>query len=710
MTNLKNKKIENSSIEVDNNNNNNNNNNSNNNNNNKNQNNKKRTLEISYTNKFQFLDNSDSGGESDTDKEMNRVSLKKKKKSSPISNKLSQDLKKKEQKFKTTNDTVTDYNNTNNGGGGVGSNGEIQKPTFSINRNNCTIKDIQDYIVWLMLRFKVPTPNWIFTAMSPLIKKVVVVSIQGISSLMHDKLSLLSGKDHLFSQVFEAKNKVELQFPNYNHIFESLLNVKTCKVQKIDTCEKMRKEIEPISFYLLDDQQLIENGYFSIKDLKDGWVYSNQVKQILNLLKSSSDDNNNNNINKEEEEEEEEDNGASSPTSPKSPTTSTTGNIDDSDNDNSLINKLNLKVKEMLAIDCEMCRTEGGQLELTRISIVNEQKKVILNEFVLPEKPIIDYLTQYSGITADTLKNVTNRLPDIHAKLEKLVGVDTVLIGHSLENDLKAMKFIHRKIIDTSILYPTGSNGKFSLKYLTKKYLNRIIQSTKHGKLGHDSIEDARATMDLAQLKIQKGKSFGTTFASMENLFDKINKHEKKSSFIDRLEDIKTFTSQVVSCFNCENDNEVIEKIIKQSSNSSSSDLIFSQLTSLSDHFKSLLPKQFSITNPEENKLTTTTTTTTTNPIETINDSPLLTEKEIKEIHSLDSIEINATVKQIVGQMESQIKNVYDKLQENSMLILILGPGPLNDINRFQGDGNKQKDYYLSVDTAKEGVAFLALK
>ncbi|EAL61779.1 RNA exonuclease 1 [Dictyostelium discoideum AX4] len=694
MTNLKNKKIENSSIEVDNNNNN------NNNNNNKNQNNKKRTLEISYTNKFQFLDSSDSGGESDTDKEMNRVSLKKKKKSSPISNKLSQDLKKKEQKFKTTNDTVTDYN-TNNGGGGVGSNGEIQKPTFSINRNNCTIKDIQDYIVWLMLRFKVPTPNWIFTAMSPLIKKVVVVSIQGISSLMHDKLSLLSGKDHLFSQVFEAKNKVELQFPNYNHIFESLLNVKTCKVQKIDTCEKMRKEIEPISFYLLDDQQLVENGYFTIKDLKDGWVYSNQVKQILNLIKPSNDDDNNNN-------NQEEDNGASSPT-----TTTVNSDDDNNDNNNNLINKLNLKVKEMLAIDCEMCRTEGGQLELTRISIVNEQKKVVLNELVLPEKPIIDYLTQYSGITADTLKNVTNRLSDIHAKLEKLVGVDTVLIGHSLENDLKAMKFIHRKIIDTSILYPTGSSGKFSLKYLTKKYLNRIIQSTKHGKLGHDSIEDARAAMDLAQLKIQKGKSFGTRLASMENLFDKINKHEKKSSFIDRLEDIKTFTSQVVSCFNCENDNEVIEKIIKQSSNSSSSDLIFSQLTSLSDHFKSLLPKQFSITNPEENKLTTTTTTTTTtitNPIETIIDSPLLTEKEIKEIHSLDSIEINTTVKQIVRQMELQIKNVYDKLQENSMLLLILGPGPLNDIIRFQGDGNKQKDYYLSVDTAKEGVAFLALK
>ncbi|KAK5583545.1 hypothetical protein RB653_005142 [Dictyostelium firmibasis] len=687
MTKLKKKEIESSNcIEVENNN--------NNNNNNKN-NNKKRTLETAYTNKFQFLDSSDSGGSED-EEEMNRVALKKKKKSSssPIANKLSQDLKKKENNFKVTNDTIINYYNDNN------EKNCNEKPTFSINRNNCTIKDIQDYIVWLMLRFKVSTPNWIFTAMSPLIKKVIVISIQGFSSLMHDKLSLLSGKDHLFSEVFKSKDKVELQLSNYNHIFESLLNVKTHRVQRIDSYEKMRKEIEPTSFYLLNDEQLIENGYFGIKDLKEGWIYSKQVKQILDLLKSSTNNNNNNNNNNDNENND----GATTIINNNNEDKNNNNNEEEED-DNNLLNNLNLKVKEMLAIDCEMCRTEGGELELTRISIVNEQRKVILNEFVLPEKPIIDYLTQYSGITMDSLKNVTNRLSDIHEKLDNLIGPDTVLIGHSLENDLKAMKFIHRKIIDTAILFPTGSNGKFPLKYLTKKYLNRIIQSNKNGKLGHDSIEDARAVMELVQLKIQKGKSFGTKLESMENIFDKINKHDKKSSYIDRLDDIKTFTSPVVSCFNCENDLEVIEKTIKQSSISSSSDLVFSQLSALSDHFKNLEQKQFSITNPEK-----TITTTTSSTTETIIDSPLLTEKEIKEIHSLDGIEINAPVKQIVRQLELQIKSVYDKLQENSMLILVLGPGPLNDINRFKGDGNKQNDYILSIETAKEGLAFLALK
>ena len=49
--------------------------------------------------------------------------------------------------------------------------------------------------------------------------------------------------------------------------------------------------------------------------------------------------------------------------------------------------------RTVLAMDCEMCKTQGGNLDLTRISIVGWDGSVVMDELVKPEKPIIDYLT-----------------------------------------------------------------------------------------------------------------------------------------------------------------------------------------------------------------------------------------------------------------------------------------------------------------------------
>lgn len=49
--------------------------------------------------------------------------------------------------------------------------------------------------------------------------------------------------------------------------------------------------------------------------------------------------------------------------------------------------------RKILAVDCEMCKVQGGDQALTRISMVGWDGEIVMDELIKPDKPIIDYLT-----------------------------------------------------------------------------------------------------------------------------------------------------------------------------------------------------------------------------------------------------------------------------------------------------------------------------
>ncbi|KAL0132949.1 hypothetical protein PUN28_000587 [Cardiocondyla obscurior] len=168
------------------------------------------------------------------------------------------------------------------------------------------------------------------------------------------------------------------------------------------------------------------------------------------------------------------------------------------------LSKENVPIDEqgVFALDCEMCYTTQG-LELTRVTIVDEDCKVIYETLVKPQNPIIDYNTRFSGITEEDMKDVTTTILDVQATLLTMFSDKTILVGHSLESDFKALRLLHDTVVDTSIMFPhkNGYPQKRALRNLCSEYLRKIIQNDIGG---HDSKEDAVSCMELIRWKVKE--------------------------------------------------------------------------------------------------------------------------------------------------------------------------------------------------------------
>ncbi|PGH00955.1 hypothetical protein GX51_05504 [Blastomyces parvus] len=199
-----------------------------------------------------------------------------------------------------------------------------------------------------------------------------------------------------------------------------------------------------------------------------------------------------------------------------------------------------------VCFDCEMGYTTLG-LELIRLTAISwPEGKTILDILVKPIGEILDLNSRYSGVRPEHFINATphdtsstvsstvttspttqpdsqqtphpssdekdtspQSLPVVDSPsaardlLFQLLQPETPLIGHALENDLNACRIIHPTIVDTALLFPHpgGLPYRYGLRTLTRKYLKRHIQAG-GGEMGHDSLEDAKATGDLVRFKI----------------------------------------------------------------------------------------------------------------------------------------------------------------------------------------------------------------
>lgn len=164
-----------------------------------------------------------------------------------------------------------------------------------------------------------------------------------------------------------------------------------------------------------------------------------------------------------------------------------------------------MRSTKLVAVDCEMVLCEDGTEACVRVCVVDRNLKVKLNEFVNPGKAIADYRTEITGIAAADLDGVKCSLSDVQTSMKKLLSHGTILVGHSLNNDLQALKLDHARVIDTSYIFKYSDaplQRKPSLNNLCKSVLGYEVREKG---APHNCLDDACAAMKLVLAVVERG-------------------------------------------------------------------------------------------------------------------------------------------------------------------------------------------------------------
>jgi RNA exonuclease 1 len=145
----------------------------------------------------------------------------------------------------------------------------------------------------------------------------------------------------------------------------------------------------------------------------------------------------------------------------------------------------NCPIRDAVSIDCEMGTAETGDPELIRVSAVDYfTGEILVNNIVNPDQPMQHLNTKYSGVTWGQMNHALRSRKALEGKagardaLWRFVGPNTILVGHAVNNDLRALRWIHPRVVDS-----------FMIEY-------KIVQARK----------EAEATAAVAAAKEKAGK------------------------------------------------------------------------------------------------------------------------------------------------------------------------------------------------------------
>lgn len=161
------------------------------------------------------------------------------------------------------------------------------------------------------------------------------------------------------------------------------------------------------------------------------------------------------------------------------------------------------KGRFVLGIDCEMVYAKDDKDALARVSVVSCSGVIYDAHVQKRAEDVLDYRTRISGVEAHHLLVENGALPfeQVQREVLDLISVETILVGHSLHKDLRALKIQHGKIVDTALIFAVEGGSqrrRHKLNSLVTLMRPKVptLQPVRPG--AHDPRQDAQWALQLA--------------------------------------------------------------------------------------------------------------------------------------------------------------------------------------------------------------------
>jgi RNA exonuclease 1 len=115
-------------------------------------------------------------------------------------------------------------------------------------------------------------------------------------------------------------------------------------------------------------------------------------------------------------------------------------------------------IRAAVAIDCEMGTAVSGDPELIRVTLVDYfTEEILVDNIVEPDVAMQHPNTKYSGVSwADVNKarrngTILDGKGGARQAIWQFVGPDTFVIGHGASNDLRSLRWMHMRVVDSMV-------------------------------------------------------------------------------------------------------------------------------------------------------------------------------------------------------------------------------------------------------------------
>jgi RNA exonuclease 4 len=132
---------------------------------------------------------------------------------------------------------------------------------------------------------------------------------------------------------------------------------------------------------------------------------------------------------------------------------------------------------------------------VAEVAVVDWEGNIVYHTYIQPTGPVVDYREAISGITPEKLVGA----PPLAKVQDDLVHVldGSVLVGHALDNDLRALGIRYTPVRNTAkhpFFQTLGPRGQLQPRKLAALYANYVGNGTiQQG--AHGAVEDAKASM-----------------------------------------------------------------------------------------------------------------------------------------------------------------------------------------------------------------------